>query len=94
MQTKRRNDAQAKKGWGYVLPIHCTFVIWKTVEAYAVEDISEASYLDSYVLPNLYVKLRYCVSCDIHNQEVRNHSHKAWKDHTVLPRLRPFLSVH
>ncbi len=85
MPKKRRNQGRNKNNRGHVKVIVCSncgrlcpkdkavkrFNIKDIVDASSKKDLEEQRAYDPYVVPKLYIKMQYCISCAIHSRIVK-----------------------
>merc|ERR1712159_650278 len=85
MPSKRRHGGRSKHGRGMTAMLRCSncgrsvpkdkaikrFTVRNIVDASSQRDIRDASLYQQYMLPKLFIKIQYCVSCAIHNRTVR-----------------------
>ena len=85
MPKKGRNQGRKKKKRGHVKVIACSncgrlcpkdkavkrFNIKDIVDASSKKDLEEQRAFDPYIVPKLYIKMQYCISCAIHSRIVK-----------------------
>merc|ERR1712086_222323 len=103
MTVKRRNHGKNRKGRGHVKFVRCAstgkaiardkavkrYIVRNIVEASALRDIRDASCIEGYALPKIYIKQFYCIEAAIHQRVVRVRSREARRIREAPPRPAP-----
>ena len=88
MPSKRRNNGRKKSNCGHTRPISCThcgrmvpkdkainkFTVKDIIEGSSKEDLRAVQFYNEFVIPKVYMKVSYCISCAIHSRMVRARS--------------------
>merc|ERR1712147_547026 len=102
MPVKRRNGGRNKSNRGHTAAISCSnctrlvpkdkaikrYTVRDIVDASSRRDIKESLAYENYVIPKLYIKLAYCISCAIHARIVRVRSRTDRKVRAPPKRVR------
>eukprot|EP00964_Phaeocystis_antarctica_P055561 scaffold32687_cov61-Phaeocystis_antarctica.AAC.1 len=105
--TLRRSHGRNKKGRGHVNRVRCVstgkaipkdkaikrFIVRNIVEASALRDIKDASCIEGYQLPKIYIKQYYSVEAAIHQRVVRVRSVELRKNREPPQRNRPVFNA-
>ena len=97
MPSKRRNNGRSKNNRGRVKPIVCAncfrltpkdkaikkFAVKDIIDASSKEDIQAVQTYSEFIIPKVYYKFYYCVSCALHSRIVRVRSAENRKKRTV-----------
>ena len=103
MTVKRRCHGRNKKGRGHVNRVRCVstgkaipkdkaikrFIVRNIVESSALRDIKEASCIEGYQLPKIYIKQYYSIEAAIHQRVVRVRSVANRRNREPPQRTRP-----
>ena len=85
MPSKRRNNGRKKMNRGHTRPISCShcgrmvpkdkainkFTVKDIIDGSSKEDFMAVQHYDGLIIPKVYHKISYCVSCAIHSRTVR-----------------------
>ncbi len=97
MPSKRRNNGRSKKNRGHTRPITCTncnrmvpkdkcikkFTVRDIIDAGSRDDIKNAQHYRELIIPKVFNKLIYCVSCACHARIVKVRSRTDRKKRNV-----------
>eukprot|EP00037_Helgoeca_nana_P038118 m.19041 g.19041 ORF g.19041 m.19041 type:complete len:140 (+) comp9819_c0_seq1:92-511(+) len=102
MPVKRRNHGRSRHGRHKTNLVDCShcnckppkdkaisrYISRNIADASSLRDLQEASVYTEYVLPKIYRKNYYCVSCAVHSRVVRGRSREDRRNRAPPPRFR------